>query len=72
MMMRGQVPPSRQFHMFDKKDDMEAAISYVQGVGITEFDGIPIAKLFFWEGESNLGARANELIDIWRELGWVA
>jgi hypothetical protein len=71
-LIRGQMPPSRSFHVFDNKSDLESAISQLKEKGVTEFDGIPIENLFFHSGDPNIVSQAKLLIDLWRARGWVA
>jgi hypothetical protein len=71
-LIRGQMPPSRSFHVFDNKSDLESAISQLKEKGVVEFDGIPIENLFFHAGDPNIVSKAKLLIDLWRARGWVA
>ena len=71
-LIRGQMPPSRSFHVFQSKSDLESAISQLKEKGITEFDGIPIENLFFHREDPNIASKAKLLIDLWRARGWVA
>jgi hypothetical protein len=71
-LIRGQMPPSRSFHMFNNKSDLESAITQLKEKGVTEFDNIPIENLFFHVDDPDIAAKAKLLIDLWRARGWVA
>ena len=70
-LIRGQMPPSRSFHVFDSKSDLEIAITQLKEKGITDFDGIPIENLFFHKDDPNIVSKAKLLIDLWRAREWV-
>jgi hypothetical protein len=71
-LIRGQMPPSRSFHIFSNKSDLESAITQLKEKGVTEFDNIPIENLFFHVDDPDIAAKAKLLIDLWRARGWVA
>lgn len=69
-MLRGEVPMSRQVHVFDNQNDLNEALARAASLGITELDGVPIELLFLYKYDQQLAAKYRLLLAKWQELGW--
>jgi len=70
-LIRGQIPMSRQVHVFSTEDARDAAIAHAQSVGVTAIDGIPIEALFLWREDPALVDRFKQLRALWLAAGWI-